>query len=425
MANLTIMDLAEGRGLSCFGKTVDKKGLQNYAQYYIETAGKYFPEGTQKGEYFPTINSQAGRWEKEEYAHDLQLLSSQLSKLDEPNPEKLKDAFSPDPRLVISLSNYCDKNCAHCVSEASVNETEQLTFENIDTLDRHYFDIFKKVDFGRKGDPLLWKSEKRDISNVVESLASNGVNEVTIAAGIFKGRENWYEKITKRLEDVHNKQKNLNIETMITYHNYFPDMTEEVVAKKFNKTLLGCSRFSDKIIISIIGDRFYEDSYVDNVENSFIQNSHIIFEGMELSGSRKNITVSNAERSFALSIPFTSEAIHPYGRFAKKLKKDKNLKEYTEFFSELVPEPNLCPDPLIWPGMIVEPNGDINMCGSFEAIAYPNVSVVSNILKPYENVEKELLRFYDKEKKWFINNFPDIALRKKTVCKIRNNCYGI
>ena len=75
--------------------------------------------------------------------------------------------------------------------------------------------------------------------------------------------------------------------------------------------------------------------------------------------------------------------------------------------------------------MIVEPNGDINMCGSFEAIAYPNVSVVSNILKPYENVEKELLRFYDKEKKWFINNFPDIALRKKTVCKIRNNCYGI
>lgn len=130
------------------------------------------------------------------------------------------------------------------------------------------------------------------------------------------------------------------------------------------------------------------------------------------------------DKETLVSIPPSSDAVYPFGRFEKKLKKDGLYNEYINKFSKIHPEPHICPDILEWPGMAVECNGDINMCGAFEAIANPNVTVVSNILKPFEEVESDLLNLHEKEKDWFLDNLPDIAFGEKSTCKIRNNCYS-
>jgi hypothetical protein len=423
MTNLTVLDIAEGISLDSFGKNVKKRELQQIAQYYVATAGRYFPKGTRKSDYYSRIGSEASEGEKTKYLHDLHLISAQLVKLEQPEPRRLKQAFSENPRLVVSLDNICDKGCLHCVSEATMKKSEKMEYEDITSLDFRYFDIFKTVDFGRKGDPMLWKSDDHDISDIINHFADRHVKEVTIAAGLFKGRDKWYERVTEKLEKVHAKHDNLNLETMLTYHHYFPDMKPEEIALLFNKSLYDCSKFSDKIIISIIGDRAYDASSINAVGESFLENFDKIFKGFDLRRSRNNIIAKKDGKKTVIYIPQPSDAIHPFGRFENKLKNDKIYESYVKTFNEMLSEPDNCPDALSWPGMVIEPNGDINMCGSFEAIAYPNVTVVSNIFKPFEKVEADLLDLYRKERQWFIKNFPDIAFGRKTTCKIKNACY--
>lgn len=421
MTDLTILDIASGRNLEIFGE-VDKKRLQQIAVYYVKTAGTYFPQNTKISDYYSSISSEASETEKGNYLRDLQLLSAQLSKMKEPDPENLKDIFSENPRLVFSLNNYCNKGCMHCVPEATAEESDGIKYEDIIGLDPRYFNIFKKVDFGRKGDPMLWKSESHDISDLIEYFFSNDVEEATIATGVFKDRERWYERVTKNLEIVHSNHNSI-LETMITYHHYFPDMKADEIASVFNKTLQKCSKFSDKIVISIIGDRVYDDSSITSVQNSFLDNFDRIFNGFGLRTSKNKIIAKREGKNTEILIPLPSDAIHPLGRFEKKLKKDNKYDKYLEMYNKMFSEPSNCPDGLNWPGIVIEPNGDINMCGAFEAIANPEVTVVSNIFKPFEKVEEDLLDFYEIEKRYFKNNFPDIAFGRKSTCKIKNVCY--
>ena len=83
----------------------------------------------------------------------------------------------------------------------------------------------------------------------------------------------------------------------------------------------------------------------------------------------------------------------------------------------------VCPDLIKWPGIIIEPDGSLNLCASFEAISCKG-AIVSNILtKSYSQVEDELLQLHKTELKWFTENVQDIIQGNVSTCKLKNHCY--
>ena len=167
---------------------------------------------------------------------------------------------------------------------------------------------------------MLCKSNEKNISNIINFLADKGTEEANIATGLFKGKEEWYENITNNLQDVNNNHDNLQIGSMLTYHHYFPNQTEEQLAKTFNKSIKGCSKFSDEIVISVLGDNFYEKSLAENVENTFIKNSEKIFKGFEIIKNEEHIVLKRNGKETKISIPPPSNTVYPLGRLDKPLR---------------------------------------------------------------------------------------------------------
>ncbi len=425
MSFLTIRDIEEGKNLDFLGQKIDRKRMKDTAKYYVEKASHFFPYDTEKENFYPPIGFEATEREKEDYIYNLQFLTFQLSKALETDQKNMKELFSENPRLVVSLDNYCNKGCLHCIADSSIQKSEKLDYEDITGLDKRYFDIFKIVDFGRTGDPMLWESNNHTIADVIEHFADKGMKEVTVASGLFKNNNQWYENVVNKLENIRSEHKNLEIGAMLTYHHYFPDMKDKQIAKLFNKSLSECSKFSDKVAISLLGDIIYENSHTSNIKRTFLNNFDIIFDGFEIDIYEDNEIIAKKDsKETKISISNVSGAVYPFGRFEKTLKNDGLYEKYLKDFNILFFEPNLCPDVLEWPGMVVEPSGDINMCGAFEAIAKPHLTTISNILKPFEEVEDDLLKLHKKEKEWFLKNLPDIAFGKKSTCKIKNRCYS-
>jgi len=432
---LTVENIANGENLDFFGEGADKEAIQHLANFYIDNALQYFTDNTPISDIYPSISLDATGEEKEKYIYEMQLLTFQLSKAVGPAPTNMEELFSDNARLVMTLDNYCNKGCMHCVAGSTTENPgdAKMTYDQITNIDPRYLKIFKTTEFGRTGDPMLWSSDgddsSYDIADIVGWLYDEGMNEVTIALGVFKNNDEWYDSVVNKLAAVYGEKGDRKLSTMITYHHYFPDMDETQIASAFNKTIKGCVKFSDNIVISVLGDIMYEKSSPDSLKKTFYGNIRKIFSGLDVgdnttSPDADELAIRMDGREIELSIPPISNVVYPFGRFEKTLKKDGRYEEYVKKFDEELSEPYVCPDVLEWPGMIIEPDGDINMCGAFEAIAYPHVSVVSNIFKPYEEVETEFLEFHKKEKEWFLANLPEIVFKEKTTCKIKNNCYA-
>jgi len=88
-------------------------------------------------------------------------------------------------------------------------------------------------------------------------------------------------------------------------------------------------------------------------------------------------------------------------------------------------KPIVCPDTGRLPGILIEYDGGINVCGSFEAVA-TRETVIGNLFgKKYDELEELLLGFYGKERDWVMRNVDNLLLSKKSSCKICNKCYEL
>jgi hypothetical protein len=333
----------------------------------------------------------------------------------------LEELFDERPRISISLSNFCDKGCSHCIADSNLNGG-MMSFEDFSKVPERFFRIFSYADYGRTGDPMLYESCGKDLADVISFLANYELRNHTIASGIFVYKEmnELIEKI-KRVKD----QSDLSIESLLTFHLYYPSLDHETLAKAFNKSIRKMARFSDRIILAVIGDTYFTETSLSSALNVFSENLGAIFEGLDLVERKAENTylLRSNGRDTEIEIR-TNPAIYPYGRFEKYLKGKGVYEDYLDnfpFFSK----PLICPDTGRLPGIIIEYDGGINVCGSFEAVATKE-TVVGNLFgKTYDELEKLLLDFYRKEKDWVIENFDDILLGKKSTCKLCNRCYEL
>ena len=113
--------------------------------------------------------------------------------------------------------------------------------------------------------------------------------------------------------------------------------------------------------------------------------------------------------------------VYPLGRFRQYLKQLGVLQQYEEQFEQAMSD-YVCPDLIKWPGIIIEPDGSLNLCASFEAITCAGAIATNIFTKPYAQVQEELMRFHYKEVRWFIDNLPDIIAGKVSTCKLKNKC---
>ena len=192
----------------------------------------------------------------------------------------------------------------------------------------------------------------------------------------------------------------------------------------FNASLKNYMRFSNKILISLLGDQYGEPTKAEQVKKTFKGNWDIIFHDISLKPAEdgKKYHAQYQDKQADILIPPIDTRVYPMGRFRQELSQKRILKQYEKQFEESLSD-YACPDLIKWPGIIIEPDGGLNLCASFEAINCKD-AIVSNIFaKPFSKVKKELMQFHQRELGWFIQNIDGIVAGRVSTCKIKNNCY--
>lgn len=332
--------------------------------------------------------------------------------------ESLEDLFVENPKIGISLSNVCDKGCSHCIADSTLNGGV-MDFESLNKSPEKFLSIFSQADYGRTGDPMLYQSGNKDLADVISFLVNYGIKKHTIASGLFVHKE--MNELIEKIRKIRN-HNGLNIETLLTFHLYYPSFDNDL-AKVFGKSVRKLAKISDKITLAVIGDTYFPETSLVKALDAFSDRFDTIFDGFDSCQKIGDNCYSVNGKDGGVKVDIvTNPAIHPYGRFEKYLKQKGVYRDYVDNF-RFGNKPVLCPDAGRWPGMIVEYDGDINMCGAFEAVVSKE-TVVGNLFgKTYEELEKLLLDFYGKEKNWFIKNLDDLLLGKKSSCKVCNKCY--
>ncbi len=333
---------------------------------------------------------------------------------------EISDLFAENPRLIISPSNQCEHSCLHCVADSNM-AGEVMSYSSFTSIDPEFLKIFSVVDFGRRGNPLIYNSEGHDIVDILEFLYDNGINEFTLAFGL----QNKHTSIIDKLAQF-SIEREVSIEIMLTYHHYYDKLDTGKLAKAFNQSIRNSMEFSDKILISLLGDIYSQQNptRAEEVENTFWGNQRTIFEGVHLDviNDRTEYSTSLGTKAIEIIIPPIDTRVYPFGRFEQYLSNQGILDAYTQQFEAAMSE-YVCPDLVKWPGIIIEPNGDLNLCASFEAVNC-NHSIISNLFtKPYSQVKAELTNFHDREFKWFIENLEGIMSGTVSTCKLKNHCY--
>lgn len=348
-------------------------------------------------------------------SRDIHALNKTLERSEKVFNEKteLKYLLDLNPRLIISPSNQCNSSCLHCASDSMPNG-EFMPYSAFENIDQSFFNLFSTADFGRRGDPVTYKSQGHDLADLIEILIKNGIKYFTIAAGIHPE----HLPVTDKLVELNSKVK---IGTMITYHHYFEKFEPKRFAQNFNLCLKNYFPFSNEIDISILGDGFSynKPTMGEKVKKTFHNNWEIIFSGIEMEKiDSHSYKAEYNNKTIKLVVRPLKEKVYPMGRFRDYLVEKNLLKEYEKNF-EALNTYNICPDLLKWPAILLEYNGNLNLCGSFESLHCDN-AVVSNIFtKSFQQVEKDLLNFHRKEHEWFLTSFSDIIKGKKVVCKMK------
>ncbi len=352
-----------------------------------------------------------------------------ILELSQKEPKTIADIFNDDARLVISPSNRCNKGCAHCISDSTITGERMRYREFTDSMKNageDFLSIFKHADFGRRGDPMLYKDRglphtrgERDLSDLMGFLAEHDIKDQTIASGLaIQDRS----KTIKNIADVKDEY-DMHIESMITYHLYYP-FDRDMIAKSMNRTLKEMSKYSDKIIISTIGDFYFPETCLQNAELQFFKDYYEIFNGFEHYERTDEKQFEFSGNAGEINVEFrTSNGIYPLGRFKELLRSSGYLEYYTEIFKEHTNTPIICPDVLEWPGLIIEPDGKVNTCGAYEGITC-NHAVISNIFKEsYEEFQGDMFMAYEIERQWILNNIDNLLQGKASTCKLLNQGY--
>jgi len=332
----------------------------------------------------------------------------------------MADLFAKNPRLIISPNNQCRGSCLHCVADSTPLGLT-MPYEDFAGINPEFFRIFSAADFGRRGNPLLYHSNSKDLVDLMILLNENGINKFTLALAL----QNSPIPVIGKMEEFA-KSKNVNIETMVTYHHYYSNLDKLKLAKDFNSTLINYLRFSKKIIISLLGDKYsqQEPTKAEEVQKAFLDNWKTIFADIKLTSGDKDYPYHAQHMGIEteIKIPPLDSRVYPLGRFRQYLAQRKILEQYEERFEQGMSD-YVCPDLIKWPGIIIEPDGSLNLCASFEAVACRG-AIVSNIFtKSYSEVQEELVNFHKKEMHWFIDNLSDIIAGKVSTCKLKNKCY--
>ena len=151
----------------------------------------------------------------------------------------LSDCFSDYARFIITPSNKCNSGCYHCVAE-STPFGEIMDYDKFSKINPDFFKVFQIVDFGRKGNPLNYMSNKYDLADILNILYKNGIKSFTIAPAI-NSRPSIYRRIAK-----FKSERDISIETMLTYHHYFDPLDTQKLADDFNFAIKNKNNFLKK-----------------------------------------------------------------------------------------------------------------------------------------------------------------------------------
>lgn len=334
--------------------------------------------------------------------------------------KELSDLFSENPRLIITPSDKCTGSCLHCVADSTPSGTTMI-YDDFAGIDKSFLEIFSFADFGRRGNPLLYDSGGHDLVDLMKPLNERGISRFTLALAL----QNNPVQVLRRLEEF-SQEADIEIETMVTYHHYHPNLDRTKLAKDLNLTLINYLGFSKKIIISLLGDQYSQQkpTKAEEVQRTFQDNWEIIFAdiGMTPTEDENSYHAQYGTNEVEIKIPRLDTRVYPLGRYRQYLSQSGILQQYETQFEQAMSD-YVCPDLVKWPGIIIEPDGSLNLCASFEAVACGGAIVTNIFTKPYNQVQDELIQFHQKELNWFIDNLSDIIAGKVSTCKLKNNCY--
>ncbi|MBI4981392.1 hypothetical protein HZC30_07620 [Candidatus Woesearchaeota archaeon] len=331
--------------------------------------------------------------------------------------QELSDCFAENPRLKISPSNQCTGACLHCVSDSTLTG-KVMPYEDFSRIDPRFFQMFSAADFGRSGNPLLYHSGSCDMVDLMRALNDNGINKFSSALALQTNR---LPEI-RRLEELVS-EKGAEIRVMVTYHHYHDNLDPAKLASDFNSTLKQYFGFSKRITISLLGDSYPQQgsTKAEEVKKTFHENWSAIFADIEITltkNSQSYFARYNSKEA-KIKIPSVNTRVYPLGRFREYLSGKGILTPYEEHFRRQKRD-YACPDLLKWSGLLIEPDGSVNLCASFESM-YCRKAVVANIFtEPYSEVERKLREFHHREMKWFVRNIEGIISGTVPTCKLRS-----
>ena len=334
------------------------------------------------------------------------------------NPESLNDIFDNSPRLIIAVSNYCDKYCKHCFTD-STEEGKILDLEKFLNIPEEFFQLFEYVDIGRSGDPLLYK----DLKDIIKVCHENGgIKEFTIAGGIVLEKDK--DRVKNVIEDISKLKKDydLSVKSSLTFHLYYPFHLSDT-AKYFNNSLKLLGKISEEITIVLLGDHYFRYTSLKSVIDRFREYSKEILTGLKMVEERDNSFVVSYEDNQFMLLFYPTDVVFPLGRFRSYLESKGELDNYVKTLYSSIRRPVVCPDIGRWPGLVIEHTGDINLCGHFESFQNKSAIVANIFHQDFGEIEENLLRIYELEKEWVLAHKVLLEEGKISSCKLENDCY--
>lgn len=309
-------------------------------------------------------------------------------------------------RLGLSLNNACEKLCSNCASNAKKNGP-QIAFSRIAGIDRRFIRLFRTVGFGLEGEPFFYRSEGKDLSDVVKLLHDSGINNFDFLTGGFFPENSFYEEVIgklKRIKEEGNSRSGtstqIHFNSEMTYNHYVSNLEKNAVSLLYSLERL--SRLNEEISIKVVGDLrkgktnvYYSLQYLDNVlaGNGFSRNDS----GYDGKINGRKIRIKKVFPSFS----------YPVGRY-KIDNADNNGKEGEG--RNVFP---LCRH-LGYDEVFIDCEGGLRFCA--EVIAYDRKTVTNIFENSFDEVLDDLDSFHKGNYQWLRNNLRNIIQGKERSC---------
>jgi len=232
--------------------------------------------------------------------------------------------------------------------------------------------------------------------------------------GIFNRDIPGYTQVTDSMISFKSVNQNVHISSGLTYHPFAPH--KQLFEDGFKYALDSCFEFSDEITIELLGSDVTKQTSIEEVKKQFAGFETRLLADYDIGNEDDGLILKKGPRKVQLKYKEPNSKVYDQGLYKKTLESSGLLQKYSEVMGEKT-YPPICTSTLNHNFIVVEPDGGIKTCVSFDGM---HTQAQVNLFKDgYSGVLEWLENRFHQQRDEIINRLPDIVYRRHSMCDCR------